>query len=240
MPAKPRFPRLVVDITPGRWDTAVAASSGGCLIADAIEDAYPRFSGVLVDAQTVRVSDKTTGERYTYLTPRSAQDLLLSFDQGWAEPEDHTVRLRTPIKVEKITRSRVRTTERAERKAVLTAKRDAGVQLSGRDRQSLTKLERTDEQRPEVLPHTRGPISEVISLPGDEAGISTIVGGPPLPRPKGNPNLLGGRNRLFGAKTARPAEVFQRAVDQAVADRLAAGGREAGATQNPGPPAGIS
>jgi hypothetical protein len=222
-----RSPRLTVDITPEIWDAAVQASSGSCLIADAIKTQYPQYSGVTVDAVTVRLSDKETGKRYSYLTPASARDLLLWFDQGWSYPSEHTVRLRTPVKVDVIKRDRPTTARRAERKSVLTAKREAGEPMSRAEKGALTVMEKEDALH-EPRPHTQGPITDVIPR---REGNATVVGGKTLPRPPKNPNLLAGRNRIFGAKTAKPAAMFEAAVEAALAERSAEAGTE-GATRN--------
>ena len=184
------------------------------------------------------MTDKAAGKRYTYLTPSSAQDLLLYFDQGWSEPADHLVRLRTPIKVETLTRARTVTASRRERRAELESKVAAGEKLTRGEAAGLGRLRKTDaaEAANPERADTRGPVTEVIPC---REGNVTIVGGPPLRRPKAerNPNLLAGRNRLFGAKTAQPAKVFADAVEDEVARRLAAMGEATGgATQPAAPP----
>jgi hypothetical protein len=228
MTGKPRFPRLDIEVTEDVWETAVEASSGSCLIADSIKAQFPQFTGVTVDAQTIRISDKNAGQRYTYLTPAAARDLLTYFDQGWDEPSEHVFRLRSPIKVDKLTRAPVTAKAREARKAELQAKLDRGEQLTRRENQSLAKMAATDARQSEPLPSTTGPIAEVIPR---REGNATVVGGKPLPQPKGNPNLLAGRNRIFGAKTAKPARAFAQAVEQAVAARLAEAGAGGGAIQ---------
>ena len=88
MAKRPRYrsPRLDLHIGDEQWKEAVAAASGGCLITDAIKKQYPHLTGVTTDMATIRASDTKQGVRYTYLTPASAQHLLLSFDQGWRQP----------------------------------------------------------------------------------------------------------------------------------------------------------
>jgi hypothetical protein len=219
MAAKERFPRLDVEITPERWETAVTATSGGCLIADAIKSSYPQFTGVLVDTATITLSDKAAGRRYTYLTPETARNLLLYFDQGWSQPGEHTVRLKTPVKAVKLTRSRPAKAARQERLATLQAKRDSGETLTGTERRALTNMETADAAGYAELPHTTGPITDVIRR---REGNHTVVGGSPLPAKRPHPNMLAGRNRIYGAKTAQPAKVFVEAVEVEVQRRLAA------------------
>ena len=234
MPSKPRFPRLEVDITPDRWAKAVTANSGGCLVADAIKDQYPQFSGIIVDAQTIRLSDRAAGQRYTYLTPPTAQELLLYFDQGWSEPGEHTVRLRTPIKVEKLTNSTTRKQSRAERKAFLEAKQAAGEPMTRGENAALVRMVNRDAKGYPEFPSNHGPISEVIPR---REGNATVVGGRPMRRPDPkHPNLLAGRNRLFGAKSARPAKVFAEALEDEVARRLASMGEASGGATRPAAP----
>lgn len=79
-------PKLVLKITDEIRERAIQASSGGCLMADAIRTQYPRFEGITVDMATVRITDRKAGLRYTYLTPETGQTCLLAFDQGWDNP----------------------------------------------------------------------------------------------------------------------------------------------------------
>src|SRR6516164_6329046 len=71
-----------VKVTTEHRDAAIQNSSSHCMIADAIKEAYPKFTYVAVDVQTIRISDPEKGLRYIYLTPRVCQHALWLFDQG--------------------------------------------------------------------------------------------------------------------------------------------------------------
>lgn len=216
---KSTAPRLSVEVTADRWDRAVQSDSGGCLIADAIKDQYPHLSSVRVDMSTIRASDLAKGERYTWLTPSDAQNILLWFDQGWGYPPEQQIRLRNAAKVTRVYGSATGRAARAERKAALEAKADTGEALSRRESQSLSKMRATDERRPDPIPTSPGP---VIGVDSHRLGPATVVGGRPLPTARKHPNLLANQNRHFGAKLSKPGVAFQEAVDKAVEERLAA------------------
>jgi len=55
---------------------------------------------------------------------------------------------------------------------------------------------------------------------GSSRARPVVVGGRPLPHGT-HPNLLRGRDRIFGAKLADPGLAFNEAVEAAVAERLA-------------------
>lgn len=74
--------QLTVRIRPEHIAEAVARDSNKCAIAQAIKDAYPRFSRISVDIATIRVSDGTRGLRSMYFTPPSLQKFILNFDRG--------------------------------------------------------------------------------------------------------------------------------------------------------------
>lgn len=74
--------QLTVRIRPEHISEAVARDSNKCAIAQAIKDAYPRFSRISVDIATIRVSDGTRGLRSMYFTPPVLQKFILNFDQG--------------------------------------------------------------------------------------------------------------------------------------------------------------
>lgn len=216
---------LRFEITQENYERAITANSGGCLVADAIKEQYPQFSNVKVDVATVRFTDKGRGMRYVYLTTPSVRDALLYFDQGWKEEElPKMLRLRTMLKIIPITRSAsmVKTTaeRRAARLAELETKEQGGEQLTSHEKSVLTRLQNPKETP--VRPTTYGPMeTEVVK--GDEV----IVRGRPEKKTAyrlHQANMLAGRDRHFGAKTAKPSAVFQEAVKAAVqADRAERG-----------------
>jgi len=79
-------PRVTATVTPERIAESVRGSSGHCMIAEAIKDAYPGFTGITVDLSTVRFSEPAKQLRYTFFTPRPAQEALIMFDQGVIPP----------------------------------------------------------------------------------------------------------------------------------------------------------
>jgi hypothetical protein len=70
------------EVTQQIIDTAKPRDSGHCMIADAVKAAIPGAAHVSVDLATIRFSDRKIGKRYVYLTPASAQQALVAFDQG--------------------------------------------------------------------------------------------------------------------------------------------------------------
>lgn len=76
---------------------AIPKHSRLCMIADAIKGARPQARNILVDLQTIRWTDPTTGTRYFYLTPHLAQQRLLEFDLGRAV-QPFTFALTTPYR----------------------------------------------------------------------------------------------------------------------------------------------
>lgn len=75
-------PRVKIGITDEIIADAEQRSSSHCMIADAIRKQLPDANAISVDLQTIRWSDKKTGRRYIYLTPRRAQVAIVKFDQG--------------------------------------------------------------------------------------------------------------------------------------------------------------
>lgn len=74
--------QLTIRIQKKHIDGAVARDSNKCAIAEAIRDAYPRFSRISVDISTIRVSDRARGLRSMYFTPPVLQRYILNFDRG--------------------------------------------------------------------------------------------------------------------------------------------------------------
>lgn len=88
-----RAPVVSIPITDKNIKRATRNDSSHCMIADSIIDALPNAKFVSVDLQTIRWSDLKTGFRYTYLTPRPAQEALILFDRG-VVPPPFTLKLR--------------------------------------------------------------------------------------------------------------------------------------------------
>jgi hypothetical protein len=82
---KLRAPRPTIHINANSIEKATRKSSSSCMIADSIKAQVKNAFAVSVDLQTIRWSDKALGYRYTYLTPRIAQDALVRFDRGIKE-----------------------------------------------------------------------------------------------------------------------------------------------------------
>jgi hypothetical protein len=80
-------------VTQHHIDEAIPRDSGHCMIAESVRDAFPGAARVSVDIQTIRFTDRAKGLRYIYLTPRSAQQALVNWDDG-IKPEPWTMRLR--------------------------------------------------------------------------------------------------------------------------------------------------
>ena len=78
----PRSPRFWVTVDQKTIDDSIARNSSHCMIADAVKRTAPWASSILVDLQSVRMTDKARGLRYIYLTPRHAQLALIDFDRG--------------------------------------------------------------------------------------------------------------------------------------------------------------
>lgn len=76
------MPSMNVTITEELVERAVQRDSHHCMIAEAIKEQNPHFARILVDLQTIRWTNTTTGKRYICLTPEEAAAKLVDFDQG--------------------------------------------------------------------------------------------------------------------------------------------------------------
>ena len=221
-------PTLRLRITEDQWQTAIRSKSGGCLISDAIKRQYPHFQRPETDMATIRFTDPEQGVRYVYLTPPSAQHLLLAFDQGWNSTTSEVV-IKTAVQIVPITRAATGATsipaqreKREKRRAELQQKLDMGEELTKGEKISLTRSSSTWE--PPQRPAATGPkrIEEV--APGATSSARsappTVVGGKAPKKLPGNPNLLTGRNRHYGARLADPGMAFREAVAQRVAEEM--------------------
>lgn len=75
-------PYLRVYVTKRNVEEAIKASGSLCIASQAINTNYPDMLRVKSDLQTIRMTDKKTGRRYVYLTPRKVVEMLVAFDQG--------------------------------------------------------------------------------------------------------------------------------------------------------------
>jgi hypothetical protein len=212
-----------VQITKQRREKAVRSNSGGCLIADAIKETYPALTGVSVDMATVRVSDRKMGVRFIYLTPPAAQQMLLSFDQGW-EPTVENLTIRRAVQIVPIVKARSDRGGRKQREAARSKRlkelqeRKVKGTLTSDERRSLTRM--LNANRTPKRPSSYG-VPRIETMP-DRKGV-VVIGGAPLPQGPSHPNLLRGSNRHFGAKLADPGEAFAKAVDAEIAARVRSG-----------------
>lgn len=216
---------LKLEITEQNYQRAIKANSGACLVADAIKEQYPELSEVKVDVATIRVTDRKAGERYFFLTPPSVVDTLLYFDQGWQEKTlPKKLRIRNLVRIVPITRSASAVKSGAERRTKrlteLQAKVGQGETLTSDEKRILTRLENyTPTERPTSYgPATAEGEGEDMVIRG---GNPTQVTGRPS-QTKTNPNMLAGKNRHFGAKTAVPSEPFKEAVEAAAKEAVEA------------------
>lgn len=88
----------MLDVTQEIINNAIPRDSGHCVIADAVKQAVPTANRISVDLATIRFTDPDTERRYVYLTPATAQALLVNFDQG-VHPEPLTIRLNRPAQI---------------------------------------------------------------------------------------------------------------------------------------------
>jgi len=77
-------PTHKIKVTPEILARACEKNTRHCMIAEAVREQIPNATNISVDLMTVRFTDQETERRYTYPTPRSAQDGLIRFDKGMA------------------------------------------------------------------------------------------------------------------------------------------------------------
>jgi hypothetical protein len=202
-----KSPKLELAISDEQWEKTAESSSGGCVIAEAIKRQYPHLSNVSVDMATVRASDRKRGLRFTYLTPPEAQMMLLSFDQGFAQPGE-AVTIKRAVKIEPIIERRSTAVQdaREKRRAELAAKKRSGAKLTRSEATTLANLTRSKKRK-----RPRSPGKTRVS----GGGSTTVYGGRPIPQGANHPNLLRGRDRHYGAKQSRAGKVFEEAVETA-------------------------
>ena len=206
---------VTIKVTDEDIETAVPKDSGHCAIADAIARQIPGAQRVAVDLQTIRWSDDDN--RYTYLTPRKAQQFLVAFDQGNREYcQPLSIRLSNPIHVveKKQSNSKKAATQRIkqqERVAELRARRDRGEDLTQSEKMTVNRADnkaakQAADPSPE-RPTSYGPKRQEY----DEDGALTVRGGvaPPLAALAHGR----GRRRQFGMAVAGSPEPAPRVAD---------------------------
>ena len=218
---------LQVEITEENYKRAVTAASGGCIVADAIKAAYPKFHTVKVNVATIRVTDRETGEKGMYLTPPSVGQTLLYFDQGWDEKKlPKKLRIRELVRVTPITRSESSkkrdAAARVKRLAELESKEASGAELTRDETRSLTLLRNPKPTPDRPTSEGKGKAEGTERNPVIRGGRDKAVEGSAK-----NPNLLAGRTRHFGAKLAEPSQVFKEAVEKETAKRISEAVEEA-------------
>jgi hypothetical protein len=211
MTSKPKpKSRFQIEVTEADIEAAVPKDSGHCAISDAISRQIPGVTNVTTDLATIRWTDRAAGVRYTFLTPRVAQALLLDFDNGDREYcQPFTFRLDKPAHVTPIVANRgkvaqERKTASAARLAVIKEREKAGDTLTSDERRIVKAAAvRAARPAPPERPTSGGPRKIEIVGPdehGDPAGAMTITGGQAMARGA----LAHGRGhiRQFGVKSA--------------------------------------
>jgi hypothetical protein len=218
-------PGLKWEVTEEIYQRATTASTTSCVHAKAIQEQYPQYSSVKVNLASIQVSDREHGVRYLYLTPPSAVDVLIGFDQGWSQKEKFpkTFRVRKPIKIIPIVRSaseiKIKAQRQAARLAELETKQQSGEPLTSHEKSNLTRLQ--NPKKTPSRPTAHGPSKAI-----GEGG--TVQGRPPEHKKYGYDNMLHERNRHFGAKNAEPSAIFKDAVEKAVEEAIKADRAERG------------
>jgi len=93
-----KFGKPYIHITQKEVEGGIVADSRKCMIAEAVKNCLPNVKNVAVDLATIRFTDTKTGSRYTYMTPRAAQQALVQFDNG-QKPEPFSIRLQTLFQI---------------------------------------------------------------------------------------------------------------------------------------------
>jgi hypothetical protein len=126
--------RIKLSITQELIADALQRDSAHCVIAEAIRQQVPNACMVQVDMRTARWSNPLTEERFVYLTPDKAQEIIIRFDQGM-EIKPVEITLRTPIQISKMRRGehlRRRKPAKPRKQRVMSTMRSDGVIIGGR------------------------------------------------------------------------------------------------------------
>lgn len=132
---------------------AEVANSSHCMIADAIREANPAWTNVVVDLQTIRVTDRQERKRYIFFTPLLLQQQLLRFDQGTRIPPWSFRMPRTPAQVMPLDRSRPGNARQAEARQQGLVKEKRAV---GNESQRIPTVEGGKAPPAAVLSNSRG------------------------------------------------------------------------------------
>jgi hypothetical protein len=101
-----------VPVEQKHYDHAQERNSSHCAIAMAIADAIPTAKFICVDLQTIRYTKK--GLRYCFLTPHTAQDVIIATDQGEGDKlKPFTLKMR-PAQISRAGKRRPQTPTNAE------------------------------------------------------------------------------------------------------------------------------
>lgn len=72
----------VVKVDQQTIDEGIERNSHACVVAESIYKSIPNAARVSVDISTIRWTDKESGKRYIFLTPRKAQAVIFATDEG--------------------------------------------------------------------------------------------------------------------------------------------------------------
>jgi hypothetical protein len=90
------MPGIKLKINSAHISGAIKGDASHCMIAESIRTKFPQARWILVDAQTIRWTDRSQRKRYKYLTPLAAQRALVKFDSD--EPvAPFTINLGRPV-----------------------------------------------------------------------------------------------------------------------------------------------
>lgn len=202
-----RAPTLKIEVnaTADLIDKAIQRDSYNCFVAEAIKTARPDATNVIVDLQSIRLTDPETRLRYLFFTPRVCQLALIAFDQG-VKPEPFQFTLFKPMR---ITRGRGpakdETPEQKNERARERKRKHRAALHTFRakyDEPFAPPIEATHEVK-KAMDDPYAPLGPPIALNtanGGQTSVEAIVGGaPPRYRRGRNPGTNIIKQRRFGA-----------------------------------------
>lgn len=206
-PVKPRKARRLrsfrvdVQVDEERVQKAIARNSRHCFIAEAIKEALPNVTSILVDLQSIRFTVPEKRLRYVYLTPMRCCRALVDFDRG-QKPEPFSFTLSRASTITRVASGAPNEKTPEARAARNKAVNRAGNQI--RDQIGATAdapykppaeyVNRVVEAMDDPTANL-GPAIVVERQNGNDASRPTFVGGLP-PRHAGNIQ----RTRRFGLR----------------------------------------